>query len=173
MLENERSGKLLPATILIPNDPDIREVFAEVLVGSMHLLEMEPVPCEWCGRDICACLPRPKDPEVKTKCPECDLSWRECNCICTTCHEPRHHGCLCPRKSTGEPLDVQVTSEGSVVHVSVDGQVVAVYVIDAIRKRLVAAGLPEVYLEQVAATMQTQIKTDPTAFLQWLKEGGQ
>ena len=87
-------GQRLPATILIPDDPEIRAAFADVLVGSMRLLEAPKEPCASCGREICAC-PLYKRLFDKT-CARCHQPERWCVCMCRFCHQPRRPRCACP-----------------------------------------------------------------------------
>jgi superfamily II DNA or RNA helicase len=158
--------RLLPATILVPNEEQLKAAFADILVGAMQVLTAPPVICEYCGRDLCTCPPRPKDPTNRV-CPTCDSPWRECVCNCAHCGQSRRHGCQCARVT--DPLNVDVVGDGSVVHVSVDGLEVNLYLIAAVRESMRLNGLPEVYIEQAAASIQQAMKSDPTAFLTWLR----
>lgn len=68
--DHERaSGRLLPAQILIPDNPDLRSVFASILSTLPRLIDLDET-CSWCGE------PRP------------------CNC-CFRCGQPRP--CACPK----------------------------------------------------------------------------
>lgn len=163
-------GVYLPATVLVPNDDEIKAAFADVLVGAMQVLSAPPDPCIYCDREICACLPRPRD----KICEQCNMPWRNCICECTLCGLDRHHGCTCPRpwgRRNGAPVNLTVTEDGQIVHVNVDGNDVDLHLIEAIRATSLASGLPEVFIEQQADAMQQAMRRDPLAFLSYLRDG--
>jgi superfamily II DNA or RNA helicase len=58
--DTERAGRrMLPAQILIPDNPDLRKAFASALVNAVH--EVQPgEQCGWCGlpREACRCTGR-------------------------------------------------------------------------------------------------------------------
>lgn len=159
-------GTYLPATVLVPNDGELKAAFADVLVG-MQVLTAPPDPCTNCGREVCACLPRPKN----KICPTCEMPWRTCVCRCWLCGKDRHHGCTCPRMAGrgGDPLNVELTEDGEVVHVSIDGHEVSLHIIAALKENSRALGLPDVFIEQQAASVQLAMLADPMTFLSYLK----
>jgi superfamily II DNA or RNA helicase len=162
--------QVLPATILVPNEDQVKAAFADILVGAMQVLTAEPIPCDYCGREVCVCLPRPRDPKNKI-CSRCVMPWRDCICVCPICDVSRHHGCRCPRHPSGDPLTVEVMGDGTVRHISVDGHVVDLHLVAALRAGLRCSGLPEIYVEQAASAIQQNMKDDPMSFLAALKGG--
>ncbi|MEQ4205789.1 DEAD/DEAH box helicase family protein [Actinopolymorpha sp. B9G3] len=163
---------ILPATVLVPNETEIKAAFADILVGAMNMLSLPPDPCASCGREVCACMPRPRA-ENKT-CSRCQLPWRWCQCTCGLCGKSRSTGCACPRsrRSGQPPLTVEVTGDGEVVHVSIDGnEAVDLHLIELVRGAAERAGVPEVFVEQIAHGVQTTMKTDPMAYYTILKGG--
>jgi superfamily II DNA or RNA helicase len=170
--ERERElGIYLPATILVPNEAEVKAAFADVLVGSMQVLQAPPEPCPLCGRDICACPPRPRS--LEKQCRRCGMPWRDCICICDECGLSRYHGCQCPRSGPGpgeELTGVDVVSDPELAHISVDGHSVHLHLVEMLRKSLLKSGLPEVLNEQAASAVQQAMKDDPMAYLSVLKE---
>jgi superfamily II DNA or RNA helicase len=159
----------LPATILVPNESEIKAAFADVLVGAMRVLDAPPEPCSYCGNEVCACPPRPRN----KICRKCGMPWRNCVCPCSQCGRSRHHGCTCPRPPW-EPgfglVDVDVVGDGQVVNVSVDGREVSLHIIDAVRASLAGSmGMPAVFIEQAADGLQQAMKNDPMVFLSYLR----
>ena len=163
-------GTYLPATILVPNESEIKAAFADVLVGAMRVLDAPQEPCRWCGNEICACPPRPRS----KICDRCGMPWRNCVCACGRCGKSRHHGCTCPRPPRAdEPIDVEVVGDGQVVNVSVDGREVSLHIIDAVRASLAGSmGMPAVFIEQAADGLQQAMKNDPMVFLSYLRGEG-
>jgi superfamily II DNA or RNA helicase len=165
--ENEL-GVILPATIIVPNEAEIKKAFADILIGPMGLLELPPDPCQRCGRDICACQPWPKS----KICNKCEMPWFLCECLCGTCSLTRATGCRCrpARSIDGQPdLGLEVVGDGEVVHVSIDGHEVDMHIIESVRGSLRVAGIPEVHIEQAAAAIQKSMLSDPMTFLTVLK----
>ena len=167
--ERERdAGFTLPATILVPHDTEIEAAFADVLVGAMQILEVPPEPCPRCGREMCACLPRP----IQKICPSCDMPWRNCVCPCGNCGLSRHGGCKCPRiiRCGGdEQVDVEVTDDGQIVHITVDGHPVDLHIVQLLAEMARESGLPEVFIEQQAKTFQRLMQANPMAFMDYLR----
>jgi superfamily II DNA or RNA helicase len=163
-------GFLLPATILVPNETEIKAAFADVLVGSMQVLEAPAEPCPGCGRESCACLPRPRHPKNKI-CSRCGYPWRLCTCPCGLCGKSRWDGCTCPRMPIDDepPMQLEVVSDGEVVHVNVDGNDLDLHIIAALRAGMQESGIPEVMLEQVALGVQKKMMQDPMTFLTALR----
>ena len=161
----------LPAAVLVPNDEEIKAAFADVLVGAMQVLTAEPEPCIYCEREVCACLPRPRD----KICQQCNMPWRNCVCICTFCGNHRHHGCTCDRpwgRRNGVPINLEVIEDGRVVHVMFDGQEVDLRIIDMFRETFRGSGvIPEVAIEGAAAMMQQRLRADPFLFMSYIRDG--
>jgi superfamily II DNA or RNA helicase len=165
-------GTYLPAAILVPNESEIKAAFADVLVGAMRVLDAPPEPCSYCGEEVCACPPRPRN----KICRKCGMPWRNCVCVCGRCGKSRHHGCTCPRPiwDVGrERVGVDVVGDGQVVNVSVDGREVSLHIIDAVRASLAGSmGMPAVFIEQAADGLQQAMKNDPMVFLSYLRGEG-
>ena len=158
----------LPATILVPNEAEVKAAFADVLVGAMQVLDAPPEPCRSCGREICVCPPRP----INKQCNRCAMPWRYCVCPCHQCGRPKVGGCTCPRDPRGPHTPaamVDVTSDPELAHVNVDGEDVALHIIAAVKDGLRATGMPDVYLEQAASAVQKSMEQDPMAFITHFK----
>jgi superfamily II DNA or RNA helicase len=167
--DREKELKLiLPATVIIPNESEIKLAFANVLAGPMNLLDLPPDPCGKCGREICACPPWPKS----KICSRCEMPWRYCTCPCRDCGRSRATGCECKpiRDWQGQPdINLEVIGDGEVVHVSIDGLEIDLHWIAALRDQLRAFGLQEVQVEQAAGAMQSAMASDPMTFLTILR----
>jgi superfamily II DNA or RNA helicase len=154
----------LPATVLVPNETEIKAAFADVLVGSMQVLVVPPEPCPACGLEICACPPRPRD----KICSICRYPWYLCTCECPICHLSRDSGCRCRRGPVcgngQQMLDLEVVSDGEVVDINVDGRHVPLHIVNVLRKTGAAAGLPDIYIEQQADAVTQAVLKDPMAF---------
>lgn len=163
-------GTILPATILLPNETGVKSAFADVLVGAMNVMAAPPEPCPSCGQDVCACPPRPRE----KICRRCNFPWYLCTCICGKCGLSRYTGCFC-RRGPGDPppgepcIDLEVVSDGEVVHVSIDGNDIDLHIINGVREASSSAGIPDVFVEQVAAAMQNAMRKDPMTFLTALR----
>jgi superfamily II DNA or RNA helicase len=156
---------LLPATIIIPNVTGMKAAFANVLAGPMDL-KLPPEACGKCGRELCACPPWPKS----KICERCEFPWYLCICPCRQCGRTKATGCRCRLIRDGRPdLDMEVVSDGEVVHVSVDGREVNIHIIETLRESLRDGGIPEVHIEQAAARMQERLDSDPMTFLMYLR----
>ena len=67
------------------------------------------------------------------------------------------------------PVNVEVVGEGEVVHVSVDGAEIDLHIVHALHGALDQMGIPEVHLEQAAAALRQQMRSDPMTFLTALR----
>jgi superfamily II DNA or RNA helicase len=165
-------GLILPATILVPNDAAIKAAFADVLVGAMRVLDAPADPCLRCGQLVCICPPRPRAPRpwdpAEKICSGCGHPWKICTCDCERCGLTRATGCVCYRPEN-YPVNVEVIGEGAVVHVSVDGAEIDLHIVHALHGALDQMGIPEVHLEQAAAALQQQMRSDPMTFLTALR----
>lgn len=170
----------LPATVIVPNETEIKAAFADVLVGSMNILEAPPEPCPRCGREICACPPRPR----RKICPVCQMPWMICTCTCIDCGLTKQTGCTCWRKPSpicnrcGKPErwcacpgvpHLNVTGQLELEFVNVDGNDVELHILESLKEPMAAIGLPLVHIEQVAAAVQKQMREDPMTFLSHLR----
>jgi hypothetical protein len=160
----------LPATVLVPNEAEVKAAFADVLVGAMGVLQAPPEPCLYCGRDICACPPR-RRPGLDKICRRCAMPWRLCICTCSQCGLSRYGGCSCPRPDPDdlERATVEVVSDPELAHVNVDGKDVNLHLVEATREQLRDRGIPEVFIEQGVGALQTAMENDPMAFLSYLR----
>ena len=159
----------LPATILVPNEAQVKAAFADVLVGSMQVLTAPPEPCSYCGREICACPPRPRQKDKH--CPRCEMPWTLCVCTCDQCGLSRYRGCRCrwiPGPNQDTPPEVDVIGDLELAHVNVDGQDVDVHIVESLQEYLLTAGTPAVFLEQSAGALQKLMEADPMALLSYL-----
>jgi superfamily II DNA or RNA helicase len=173
-------GQIIPATILIPNDPAIRSTFAEILVGTLRVLEAPPEPCPTCGREICACPPRPRH----RQCRVCGQAWKFCTCPCQQCGLTKATGCVCWRRPSPicagcgrperfcqcfGPALVDVTSDVELANININGNDVSQHVLDSVREHLVAVGLPSIFHEQAAKAIQDSMQGDPLAYAEYLR----
>ncbi|HEU4540300.1 MAG TPA: HNH endonuclease [Jiangellaceae bacterium] len=173
-------GNYLPATVLVPNDSEVKKAFADVLVGAMNVLEAPPEPCERCGRDICACPPRPKN----KICPRCRQSWKFCDCPCPECGLTKMTGCACWRKPSplcdvcGKllrycicegPPRVELITDPELAAVNVDGNDVELHIVDTVVNSIERFGIQRVNAEQAAAGFQEAMRKDPMSFMTWLR----
>jgi hypothetical protein len=173
-------GQVIPATILIPNDPAIRKTFADILVGTLRVLEAPPEPCPTCGREICACPPRPRH----RQCMVCGQAWKHCTCTCQRCGMTKATGCVCWRKPSpicagcGRPerfcqclgaASVDVTSDVELANININGSDVSQHVLASVREHLVAVGLPSIFHEQAAKAIQDSMQGDPLAYAEYLR----
>jgi superfamily II DNA or RNA helicase len=179
--ERERElQQIIPATIIIPNDTALKEAFADILVGSLRVLETAPEPCVSCGREICACPPRPRH----RQCPVCGQAWAHCTCACQQCGLTRTQGCTHFRRPSpicagcGRPerycqclggFTVDVTSDPELVGVNLNGDEVELHVLTSLQQQLGAAGVPIIYHEQAAKAIQDRVLADPATFLELLR----
>lgn len=59
------AGLMLPAQILIPDNPDLREAFAAALAHALHIVEDEDEKtCPRCGQRPCVCVKPPPPPRL-------------------------------------------------------------------------------------------------------------
>lgn len=174
-------GNYLPATVIVPNDADVKAAFADVLVGAMNVLEVPPEPCEICGREICACPPRPR----RKVCLVCGQPWKICVCKCSSCGKSRYEGCMCYRPPSplcnvcGKPArycvcpagppSVDLLEDPELAAINVDGQDVDLHIAESIGHSMADIGIPAIFHEQAAAAAQKTIKADPMTYLSYLK----
>jgi superfamily II DNA or RNA helicase len=173
-------NQIIPATIIIPNDTELKAAFADILVGAMRVLEVPPEPCPTCGREICACPPVPR----RRQCPVCGQAWKFCTCACPDCGLTRMQGCQHFRKPSpicagcGRPerycqcvggFTVSVTTDPALANINVNGTDVGIHLFEQLREQFQADGLPPVYHEQFAKAVQTKMLEDPLAFQEWLR----
>lgn len=176
-------GLLLPATVLIPNDSAIKEVFGNVL-NAMEAFDGEP--CLRCGELVCICppirrLPRPWRPEDKI-CNACGYPWRNCICECERCGYSRHTGCICYRFENF-PVDVTVVGDielggAQVQQTDHDGRPgdlvdIELNLIDQLSGPYSRSWLPRVYFEEFAQLTQDAMQNDPLIFQQILRNLGE
>jgi superfamily II DNA or RNA helicase len=164
---------LLPATILVPNDSAIKAAFADVLVGAMRVLDAPAEPCLRCGELLCSCPPRrrptkPWNPKDKI-CQGCDRPWMMCICECDRCGRSRATGCMCWRNEN-YPVDLEVVGDVEIADISLDGRDVDLHMVVSLRGDLDEMGIPEVHLEQVAASVMKRMDADPMAFMTFLRQ---
>lgn len=159
-------GFTLPATILIPDERQIREAFADVLVGAMRMLEAPAEPCVRCGKLQCTCPLWAREKQ----CTKCQYPWFLCVCQCIWCRE-RKPQCVCPKwmcKRCGQmecdcppieqlvELEVEILQNPELTSSNVNGhQIRDMQLREAIRAGLIANGLSPIQADACAATLET------------------
>jgi superfamily II DNA or RNA helicase len=177
----------IPATVIIPNIKELKAAFADILVGSLRVLEVPPEPCARCGRELylCTCQPLPRLRPDKI-CSQCQQPWRYCVCPCNNCGLTPATGCNCrPRWASicgrcnqspcicisqpGVLPDVVLLSGPELSHVNVDGDDVDLGLVGAVRDQAREDGLDEVHAEQFALSLQKKMEQDPMTFFAFLR----
>jgi superfamily II DNA or RNA helicase len=186
-LRERELGAPIPATVIIPNIKELKAAFADILVGSLRVLEVPPEPCARCGRELylCTCQPLPRIRPNKI-CDRCQLPWRHCVCYCSNCGLTPATGCTCrPRwanmcgrcnqrpcvciSQPGILPDIELLTGPELSHVNVDGHDVDLGLVGAVRDQARADGLDEVHAEQFAFSLQKKMDEDPMAFFAFLR----
>jgi superfamily II DNA or RNA helicase len=173
--EREPGFDLLPAVIIIPNETQIKDAFANVLQG-MQALDADP--CPRCGELVCDCppvrRPRPEDPRDKI-CQICGFPWMLCICECDQCGLSRFTGCRCTRNRNGVQVDVVNDPTLDSVRVQDEDnerfEDVDLGLIETLRGAY-GANLPEVLREEFTHATQTAMTADPMRFLEILRTLG-
>lgn len=156
-----RLGLVLPATIMVPADPELVRVYSDVLVSSVRVLDARAV-CPTCNSLPCGCTPGRGD----RQCGRCAFPWRLCVCLCAQCGM-RRRGCGCPRPRVAT-VDVQVTSEVELHGVSHDGQGISMTLVRGID--WAQAGVPEPFIPAAVAAVQAHLSTAPYEFAEVLRQ---
>ncbi len=181
----------IPATVIIPNIRELKAAFADILVGSLRVLEVPPEPCARCGRELylCTCQPLPRLRPDKI-CSQCKFPWRYCVCPCKNCGLTPATGCSCrPRwanmcgrcgrkpcvciSQPGVLPDIELLSGPELSHINLDGHDVDLGLAAAIRDQAKADGLDEVHAEQFALSLQKKMEQDPMTFFAFLRREGE
>lgn len=132
-----RRGYALVASVMIPDDEEIRRAYLEVLVEYMHVLELpQPKRC-----DVCA-LPKVQCVCARPRCPVC----RQKTCVCP-CADCGQRPCACDLTS------VTVIDEAAVTAIAHDGTEVALDLVAEWEALLRADGMPPLLAPTVAATI--------------------
>lgn len=163
--DTERELGIIPAALLIPQDERIRRAYAEVLIGTMHVLDLPPV-CPTCGQNPCIC---------RYACPRCGESPCVCGLapptVCETCGEAP---CACEAETGTCPICEQdpcvcgpwdppderpstvfeITADAEEVGYAHDGEDVTV-TLERLRPEFESFGLPGIYHPTVAHWAQT------------------
>jgi superfamily II DNA or RNA helicase len=179
----------IPATIIIPNIKELKTAFADILVGSLRVLEVPPEPCARCGQELylCTCQPLPRLRPDKI-CGQCKFPWRHCVCPCTNCGLAPSAGCACRPKwasmcgrcsqkpcvcisESGVLPDIELLTGPELSHINVDGYDVDLGLAAAVRDQAKADGLDEVHAEQFAFSLQKMMEQDPMTFFAVLHRG--
>ena len=179
----------VPATIIIPNIKELKAAFADILVGSLRVLEVPPEPCPRCSRELylCTCPPAPRLRPEKI-CRQCQQPWRYCICVCDRCGLTPAAGCVCRPKwanlcgrchqspcrcisRPGNLPEVELLTDPELSHINVDGHDVDLGLAAAVREQAKADGLDEVHAEQFASSLQKAMEEDPLAFFAFLQRG--
>jgi superfamily II DNA or RNA helicase len=180
-------GAPIPATVIIPNIKELKAAFADILVGSLRVLEVPPEPCARCGGELylCTCQPLPRLRPDKI-CSQCKLPWRYCVCPCNNCRLTPATGCACrpkwasmcgrcnrkPCVCISEPgvlPDIELLTGPELSHINVDGHDVDLGLAAAVRDQAKADGLDEVHAEQFASSLQKKMEQDPMTFFAFLR----
>jgi len=67
------------------------------------------------------------------------------------------------------PVDLEVVGDVEIADISVDGTDVELHMVEELRGDLDEMGIPEVHLEQAAAAVMVRMKSDPMAFMTFLR----
>jgi superfamily II DNA or RNA helicase len=180
----------IPATIIIPNIKELKAAFADILVGSLRVLDVPPEPCARCGRELylCTCPPLPRLRPEKI-CNQCSMPWQYCVCPCNNCGLTPAAGCTCrpkwantcgrcgrkPCVCISEPgvlPRIEVLTGPELSHINVDGHDVDLGIAAAVRDQAKADGLDVVHAEQFAFSMQKKMEQDPMTFFAFLRRDG-
>lgn len=156
---------IIPATVLLPADQQIKQSFASVLTGSMDLGSLPKEPCERCGELLCVCMPVPLgDKECRT----CQMPFKVCTCVCTRCGKSRYRGCTCPRgnfEDRGSGVaGVDVHTDLELTGINHNGNDVSLGLYQYVGPQMDEAGVPAIYGAAVASGLQQAIEKNPVAF---------
>jgi superfamily II DNA or RNA helicase len=177
----------IPATVIIPNIKELKAAFADILVGSLRVLDVPPEPCPRCGQELylCTCQPLPRLRPDKI-CAQCEQPWRFCVCACNNCGLTPAGGCKCRPKwasrcgrcnqrpcvcisQPGVLPDIELLTRPELSHSNGDGHDVDLRLAAAIRDQAKADGLDEVHAEQFAFSLQKKMEQDPMTFFAFLR----